>query len=79
MDQCKEIEENNKMGKTRHLFKKIRDPKGTFHAKIGTTKGRNGVGLAEACDARERVCISAVSRPRPECSSLDALQFASTL
>ena len=53
--------------------------KGPFHAKIGTTKGRNGVGLAEACDARERVCISAVSRPRPECSSLDALQFASTL
>ena len=53
--------------------------KGTFHAKIGTTKGGNGVGLAEAHDASERVCISAMSRPRPECSSLDTLPFASTL
>ena len=47
-DQCKETEENNRMGKTRDLFKKIRDTKGTFHAKMGTIKGRNGMGLTEA-------------------------------
>ena len=47
-DQCKEIEENNRMGKTRDLFKKIRDTKGTFHAKMGKIKGRNGVDLTEA-------------------------------
>ena len=44
-DQCKEIEENSRMGKTRDLFKKIRDTKGTFHAKMGTTKDRNGMDL----------------------------------
>ena len=47
-DQYKEIEENNRMGKTRHLFKKIRDTKGTFHAKMGTIKDRNGMDLTEA-------------------------------
>ena len=47
-DQCKEIEENNSMGKTRDLFKKIRDTKGTFHAKMGTIKDRNYMELAEA-------------------------------
>ena len=47
-DQCKEIEENNRMGKTRALFNKIRDSKGTFHAKMGTIKDRNGVDLTEA-------------------------------
>ena len=47
-DQCKEIEENNRTGKTRDLFKKIRDTKGTFHAKIGTIKERNGMDLTEA-------------------------------
>ena len=46
-DQCKEIEENNRMGKTRDLFKKIRDTKGTFHAKMGTIKDRNGMDLTE--------------------------------
>ena len=46
-DQCKEIEENNRMGKTRYLFKKIRDTKGTFHAKMGTVKDRNGMDLRE--------------------------------
>ena len=46
-DQCKEIEENNRMGKTRYHFKKIRDTKGTFHAKLGTIKGRNGMGLTD--------------------------------
>ena len=46
-DQCKEIEENNRMGKTRDLFKKIRDAKETFHAKMGTIKDRNGMGLTE--------------------------------
>ena len=47
-DQCKEIEENNRMGKTRNLFKKIRDTKGTFHAKMGSIKDRNGMDLKEA-------------------------------
>ena len=47
-EQCKEIEENNRMGKTRDLFKKIRDNKGTFHAKMSTIKERNGMGLKEA-------------------------------
>ena len=51
-DQCKEIEENNRMGKTRDLVKKIRDTKGTFHAKMGTIKDRNGVDLIEAEDRR---------------------------
>ena len=53
-DQCKEIEENNRMGKTRDLFKKIRDTKGTFHAKMGTIKDRNGMGLTEAEDINKR-------------------------
>ena len=44
-DQCKEIEENNRMGKTRHIFKKIRNTKGTFHAEMGAIKDRNGMGL----------------------------------
>ena len=47
-DQCKEIEEDNRMGKTRHIFKKIRDTKGTFHAKMGWIKDRNGMNLTEA-------------------------------
>ena len=49
-DQCKEIEENNRMGKTRDLFKKIRDTKGTFHAKMGSIKDKNGMDLTEAED-----------------------------
>ena len=49
-DQCKGIEENNRMGKTRDLFKKVRDTKGTFHAKMGTIKDRNGMDLTEAED-----------------------------
>ena len=49
-NQCKEIEENNRMGKTRDLFKKMRDTKGTFHAKMGTIKDRNGMDLTEAVD-----------------------------
>ena len=53
-DQCKEIEENNKMGKTRALFKKIRDTKGTFHAKMGTKKERNCMDLTEAEDIKTR-------------------------
>ena len=53
-DQCKEIGENNRMGKTRHLFKKIRDTKGTFHAKMGTIKDRNGMDLTEAEDIKKR-------------------------
>ena len=52
-DQCKEIEENNRMGKTRHLFKKIRDTKGTFHAKMGSIKDRNRMDLTEAEDIRK--------------------------
>ena len=53
-DQCKEIEENNRLGKTRDLFKKIRDTKGTFHAKMGTIKDRNGMDLTEAEDIKKR-------------------------
>ena len=53
-DQCKEIEENNRMGKTRDLFKKIRNPKGTFHAKMGSIKDRNGMDLTEAEDIKKR-------------------------
>ena len=53
-DQCKEIEENNRMGKTRELFKKIRDTKGTFHAKMGSIKDRNGRDLTEAEDIKKR-------------------------
>ena len=70
-DQCKEIEENNRMGKTRALFKKIRDTKGTFHAKTGTIKGRNGLDLTEAEDIKKRwqeyteeLCKKRSSRPR---------------
>ena len=53
-DQCKEIEENNRMGKTRDTFKKMRDTKGTFHAKMGTIKDRNGTDLTKAEDIRKR-------------------------
>ena len=53
-DQCKEIEENNRMGKTRDLFKKIQDTKGTFHAKMGSIKDRNGMNLTEAEDIKKR-------------------------
>ena len=53
-DQCKEIEENNKMGKPRDLFKKIRDTKGTFQAKMGSIKDRNGMDLIEAEDIKKR-------------------------
>ena len=53
-DQCKEIEEKNRMGKTRDLFKKIRDTKGTFHAKMGSKKDRNGKDLTEAEDIKKR-------------------------
>ena len=53
-DQCKEIEENNRMGKTRDLFKKIRDTKGTFHAKVASIKDRNDMDLREAEDNKQR-------------------------
>ena len=53
-DHCKEIEGNNRMGKTRDLFKKIRDIKGTFHAKMGSIKDRNGMDLTEAEDINKR-------------------------
>ena len=53
-DQCKEIEENNRMGKTRDLFKKIRDTKGIFHAKMDSIKDRNGMDLTEAEDIKKR-------------------------
>ena len=53
-DQCKEIEENNRMGKARDRFKKIRDTKGIFHAKMGTIKYRNGMDLTEAVDIQKR-------------------------
>ena len=53
-NQCKEIEENNRMGKTRDLFKKIRDTKGTFHAKMGSIKDRNGLDLTETEDIKKK-------------------------
>ena len=53
-DRCKEIEENNRIGKTRDLFKKIRDTKGTFHAKMGSIKDRNRLDLTEAEDTKKR-------------------------
>ena len=53
-DQCNEIEKNNRMGRTRDLFKKIRDAKGTFHAKMGSIKDRNGMDLTEAEDIKKR-------------------------
>ena len=53
-EQCSKIEENNRTGKTRDLFKKIRDPKGTLHAKMGTIKDRNGMDLTEAKDIKKR-------------------------
>ena len=53
-NQCKETEENNRMGNTRDLFKKIRDTKGTFHAKMGSIKDRNGMDLTEAEDIKKR-------------------------
>ena len=53
-DQCKEIEENNRMLKTRDLFKKIRDTKGPFHAKMGTIKDRNGIDLTDAADIKKK-------------------------
>ena len=53
-DQCKEIEENNRMGKTRNLFKKSRDTKGTFHAKMGTIRDKNSMALTEAEDIKKR-------------------------
>ena len=53
-NQCKEIEEKNRIGKTRDLFKKMRDTKGTFHAKMGTIKDRNGIDLTEAEDIKKR-------------------------
>ena len=53
-NQCKEIEENNRMGKTRDLFKKIRDTKGTFHAKMGSIRDRNGMDITEAEDIKKR-------------------------
>ena len=66
-DQCKEIEENNSMGKTRDLYKKIRDTKGTFHAKMGSVKDRNGMDLTEAGDIKKmhrRTIQKRSSRPR---------------
>ena len=53
-DQCKEVEKSNRMGKTRDLFKKIRDTKGVFHAKMGTIKDRNGMDLTESEDIKKR-------------------------
>ena len=54
-DQCKEIQKNKRMGKTKDLFKKMRDTKGTFHAKMGTIKDRNGMDLTEAEDIKKRL------------------------
>ena len=64
-DQCKKIEENNRMGKTRDLFKKIRDTKGTFHANMGTIKNRNGMDITEAgAKSTQKSYTKKISRPR---------------
>ena len=63
-DQCKEVEDNNRMGKTRDVFKKIRDTKGTFHAKMGSIKDRNGMDLTEAARIHRRIVQKRSSRPR---------------
>ena len=63
-NQCKEIEENNRIGKTRDLFKKIRDNKGTFHAKMSSIKGRNGMDLTEMARIYRRTIQKRSSRPR---------------
>ena len=70
-NQCKEMEENNRMGKTRDIFKNIRDSKGTFHAKMGSIKDRNGMDLTEAEDIKKRwqeyteeLCIKRSSQPK---------------
>ena len=69
-DQCKEIEEKNRMRKTRNLFKKTRHTKGTFHAKMGSVKDRNGMDLTEAEDIKkvgkntQKNCTKRASRPR---------------
>ena len=63
-DQCKEIEENNRMGKTRYLFKKIRDIKGTFHAKMGTIKDKNGKELEEDIKKRWQDCTEELYKKR---------------
>ena len=65
-DQCKEIEGNNRMGKTRDLFKKSRDTKGTFHAKMGTIKVRNGMDITGAQDIKKRwQQVSTSTKPSP--------------
>ena len=69
-DQCKEIEENNRMGKTRDLFKKIRDTKGTFHAKMGSIKDRNGMDLTETEDIKRwQEYTEELYKKNPRCRS----------
>ena len=74
-DQCKEIEENNRIGKTRDLFKEIRDTKGTFHAKMGSIKERNGMDLTEAEDIRRDGNLISGSSAFSK-SSLDIWKFS---
>ena len=67
-DQCKEIEGNNRMGKTRGLFKKIRDTKGTFHAKMGSIKDINGMDLTEAEDSKKRISLNIGKNTQKNCT-----------
>ena len=67
-DQCKDIEENNRMGKTRDLFKKIRDTKGTFHAKMGSIKDINGMDLTEAEDSKKRISLNIGKNTQKNCT-----------
>ena len=73
-DQCKEIEENHRMGKTRDLFQKTRDTQGTFHAKMGTIKDRNGMDLTEAEDIKKRWQENTESESKVAQLCLDSLQ-----
>ena len=78
-DQCKEIEENNRMGKTRDLFKKIRDTKGTFHAKIGSIKDRNCMDLTEAAEKAMAPHSSTLAWKIPWMEELGGLQSMGSL
>ena len=77
-DQCKEIEENNRTGKTRDLFKKIRDTKGTFQAKMGSIKDRNGMNLTEAEDIKKKWREYTESKSKSE-SEIEVAQSCPTL
>ena len=76
-DQCKETEENNRMGMTRDFFKKIRDTKGTFHSKMGSIKDRNGIDLTEAEDIKKRWQPPRIMEIKAKINKLDLIKLKS--